>query len=134
MSKDLRRIAILFIFLNKFNNRKNGSEVFLHPRYAKSPAINYELFMSKKQSLEKLRDIIDELPTGQMQIFYKNSFALCCYLITQGQVKAARKQLNYLFDTLGWDHRKTYFSVILSSIEEYAVEYAGDIRANLEIN
>ena len=90
--------------------------------------------MSKKQSLEKLRDIIDELPTGQMQIFYKNSFALCCYLITQGQVKAARKQLNYLFDTLGWDHRKTYFSVILSSIEEYTAEYAGDIRANLEIN
>lgn len=90
--------------------------------------------MSKKQSLEKLREIIDEFSTVQTHMFYRNSFALCCYLITKGEIKAAKKQLNYLFDTLGWDNRKTYFSAILSSVEEFAVEYAGDIRANLEIN
>ncbi|WP_103654444.1 hypothetical protein [Agarilytica rhodophyticola] len=90
--------------------------------------------MSKKQSLEKLSNIIDEQSTIDTHIFYRNSFAISCYLVEQGEVVAAKKQLRYLFRVLGNDNRKTYFSNIVDSIEEYATEYAYEISANLEIN
>lgn len=90
--------------------------------------------MSKKQSLAKLNQIINEVATTDTQMFYRNSFALSCYLITQGEVKAGKKNLSYLFNALGRNNRLTYFSSIAGSIEEYAVEYASEIAANLEIN
>lgn len=90
--------------------------------------------MSKKQSLIKLSQIIDEASTVDTHMFYRNSFALSCYLVTQGEVKAGKKNLSYLFNALGRDNRNTYFSNIAGSIEEYAVEYASEIAANLELN
>jgi hypothetical protein len=67
-------------------------------------------------------------------VFYKNSFALACYFVTQGEARVANKQLKCFFDALGWDSRRTYFSSILDSFEEFAVEYAYEIGANTEIN
>ncbi len=90
--------------------------------------------MSKRQSLAKLNQIIDEDVNPRTQIFYRNSFALCCYLVTQGEIKAAKKQMKLLFDILGWESRKDYLWDIIDSIDDFAVEYAGEICANLEIN
>jgi hypothetical protein len=90
--------------------------------------------MGERQSLAKLNQIIDEDINARRQIFYRNSFALCCYLVTQGETRAAKKQLKILFDILGWDRRKIYFWDIIDSIDDFAVEYAGEICANLEIN
>jgi hypothetical protein len=90
--------------------------------------------MEKRQSLAKLNQIIDEDINPRTQIFYRNCFALCCHLVTQGETKAAKKQLKILFDVLGWNGRKTYFWDIIDSIDDFAVEYAVDICANLEIN
>lgn len=89
---------------------------------------------SKKQSLEKLEKIIEEFADTKTQMFYRNSFALSCFLVSQGQVKAGKKQLKYLFDVLGWSQRKTYFLDITDSIEKFAIEYASEINANCEIN
>lgn len=90
--------------------------------------------MSKKQSLEKLSQIIEEFSAPKTQMFYRNSFAISCYLASIGEEAAAKKQLNYLFDVLGWDRRKTYYLSILDSLAEFAPEYASGINANFEIN
>lgn len=90
--------------------------------------------MSKRQSLEKILNIIDEHSESDVHMFYKNSFAICCYLISLGEVKAGKKQLSYLFDVLGRNKNKTYFASIYDSIEDFSAEYASEIRANLEIN
>lgn len=96
--------------------------------------INQGIAMGKRQSLEKLIDIIEEKAGNNTVMFYRNSFAMSCYLINQGQTKAGKKQLSYLFDVLGRNKRSTYFSAIANSIEEFPDEYASEIRANLEIN
>lgn len=90
--------------------------------------------MAKKQSLEKLENIIDDFSNIKGGMLYRNSFALACYLATQGELQAAYKTLMCLFDVLGWDRRKTYFLDIRDSIEEFAKEYAVEIGGNLEIN
>lgn len=90
--------------------------------------------MPRKVSLDKLSNIIDEFSSKDTHMFYRNSFAIACYLVEQGEVKAANKHLSYLFDVLGRDNRKTYFSHIAISIEKYASEYASEISANVEIN
>jgi len=90
--------------------------------------------MSKKQSLEKLNRILDREFDAIAQVFYRNSFAMICHLVTHGELRAAEKQLKYFFDVLGRHDRKTYFAGISASIEDFAVEYAREIGANLEIN
>lgn len=90
--------------------------------------------MSKKQSLDKLINFIEDVSTKDTHMFFRNSFALCCYLMKCGERKAAKKQLSYLFEFLGKDRRKTYFLEIMNSLDEYAEEYAREVSANQEIN
>lgn len=65
---------------------------------------------------------------------FRNMFANACYLSVLGEDRAARKQLKSLFDWLGWDNRRIYFSAILESLSEFAPTYAAEIAANQEIN
>lgn len=90
--------------------------------------------MSKKQSLERLRKAIDAFTNVEGGMLYRNSFALACYLVTKGEIKAAKKLLKCLFDVLGWEKHKTYFFSITDSMEGFAEEYAVEIEANSEIN
>lgn len=90
--------------------------------------------MGKRQCLHKLSEIIEKQYSKEEHVFYRNSFAIACYLIMQGETDAAKKHLSYFFDVLGRYKRQTYFSNIVDSIEEFSVEYAGDVGANLEIN
>ncbi|MGY8871565.1 MAG: hypothetical protein ACKVJE_14095 [Pseudomonadales bacterium] len=90
--------------------------------------------MAKKESLAKLCKFIDEVSTKDTHMFYRNSFALACYLSEQGNTQAAKKYLKYFFDVLGRNNRNTYFSNIEGSLDEYSSEYANEIFANLEIN
>ncbi len=66
-------------------------------------------------------------------MLYRNSFAFACYLVVKGEVLAAKKILRCLYDLLGWDNNKTYFSNLIDSIEEFAEEYSIEIVANMEI-
>lgn len=90
--------------------------------------------MSKKQSLDKLKRIIDDFTKVPGGMLYRNSFALACYLVMKGEVNAGKKMLECLFDVLGRERQKTYFLDIANSIEESAEVYAMEIGANLEIN
>jgi len=89
---------------------------------------------SRRQSLVKLREIIEQHSQNQTDMSFRNMFATACYLSVIGEDLAARKQLKSLFDWLGWDNRRTYFSAILESLSEFAPEYASEIAANEEIN
>lgn len=90
--------------------------------------------MSKKQSLDKLKKAIDDFSNVPGGMLYKNSFALACHLVMQGEVVAGKKILKCLFDVLGWETRKTYFHDIIDSIERFSKEYSSEIKANSEIN
>lgn len=90
--------------------------------------------MSRKQCLIKLQIFMDEKSTKENKMFLRNSFAICCYLIKNGEAVAAKKQLSNLFKFLGENNRQTYFSEIKDSISDYADEYASEIFANAEIN
>ena len=87
---------------------------------------------SRKQSLEKLSDIIEQT-SGNQGMFYRNSFATACYLSTIGELGASNKLLAGLFDQLGWSKRKIYFLEIKESMNEFAREYAKEINANQEV-
>ena len=116
---------------------KAGSAGLSKLRLASPLARRYALAgsnMVKKQSLEKLSDIIEEASSKDTHMFYRNSFALACYLAEQGNVTAAKKHLSYLFRVLGRNNRSVYFGQISDSLEEYAAEYAREISANSEIN
>lgn len=89
---------------------------------------------NEKQSLEKLSAIIEQHSSNQTDMPFRNMFATACYLSVIGEDHAARKQLKSLFDWLGWDDRRTYFSAILESLSEFAPTYASEIAANQEIN
>lgn len=88
----------------------------------------------RKQSLEKLREIIESHISHQTDMPFRNMFATACYLSAIGEDQAAKKQVKSLFDWLGWHNRKGYFDAILESLPEFAEEYAVEISANLEIN
>lgn len=87
-----------------------------------------------KQSLVKLSAIFEEHRSNQTDMAFRNMFATACYLSVIGENVAARKQLKSLFDWLGWENRRTYFSAILESLSEFAPKYASEIAANQEIN
>lgn len=89
---------------------------------------------SKRQSLDKLCQLIEERGANRTDMIFRNAFGTACYLYIQGQERAALKLLSSLFGWLGLDGNKTYFSKIRDSLPEYAAEYASDIQANLEIN
>ncbi|MCC5878610.1 MAG: hypothetical protein JJU03_01760 [Idiomarina sp.] len=89
---------------------------------------------SSKQSLVKLSAIIEQHSANQTDMPFRNMFATACYLSVIGEDRAARKQVKSLFDWLGWDERRTYFSAILESLSEFAPKYASEIAANQEIN
>ena len=89
---------------------------------------------TSKQSLLKLSAIIEQHSANQTDMPFRNMFATACYLSVIGEEQAARKQMKSLFDWLGWDNRRTYFSAILDSLSEFAPKYASEIAANQEIN
>ena len=89
---------------------------------------------TSKQSLLKLSTIIEQHSENQTDMPFRNMFATACYLSVIGEEQAARKQMKSLFDWLGWDNRRTYFSAILDSLSEFALSYASEISANQEIN
>ena len=89
---------------------------------------------TSKQSLQKLSAIIEQHSANKTDMPFRNMFATACYLSVIGEHQAARKQVKSLFDWLGWDNRKTYFSAILESLSEFAPKYASEIAANQEIN
>ena len=89
---------------------------------------------STKQSLEKLSGIMNDSALDNQGMFYRNSFAMVCYLSTIGELGASNKLLVCLFDQLGWDKRKTYFLKIKESMEDFAREYAKEVNANQEVN
>ena len=90
--------------------------------------------MANKQSLGKLKSLIDDFTNVKGGMLYRNSFALACLLAQQGESRASHKIINCLFDVLGWENRKTYFLDLIESIDKYAGEYAKEIEANEEIN
>ena len=89
---------------------------------------------TKKQSLETLSKIFEEEKRYKTDMFFRNSFANACHLSLIGEDDAAQKTLKSLFDWLGWDRSKTYFLAIKNSLKDYALDYAHEISANLEIN
>lgn len=90
--------------------------------------------VANKQSLQKLCSIIEQHSENKTDMPLRNMFATACYLSMIGEHQAAQKQVKSLFDWLGWDNRKTYFSAILESLSEFAPRYASEIAANQEIN
>ncbi len=88
----------------------------------------------KKQSLQKLSEIMDNQAPNGMNMLYRNTFACACYLSVTGEKEASLKLLFTLFDQLDWSNRKTYFINIKDSLAIYAREYASEIQANQEIN
>ncbi len=53
--------------------------------------------MAKKQSLENLTKIIGEVSSEDVHMFFRDGFALCCYLMEGGEERAEKKSLSYLF-------------------------------------
>lgn len=88
----------------------------------------------KKQSLDKINQLIKGHMSNDTDMIYRNIFATACYLSTVGKDAASQKLLKSLLDKLGWQNNKTYFLSLLESISQYAPEYAKEINANSEIN
>ncbi len=89
---------------------------------------------ARKQSLERLSEIISRYVQGGNGMLYRNSFASACYFSRIGEQDASQKLLLSLFDQLGWDRRKKYFIAILETIHEFAFQYAREISANCELH
>lgn len=91
--------------------------------------------MPKEETLDELNEIINKTLNKSSGMFYRDVFAMACYLYVQGEVAAGEKMLNALFDELGRNSTtKRYFNAIIKSVEYYPEDYARRINANLEIN
>ena len=98
--------------------------------------------MSKKQSLKKLSQIIDNFSNVEGGMLYRNAFAMACYLSIKGETSASQKMLRKIAvwidiamsDVLGWDGNKTYYSDIMNSMDAFASDYANQILPNVEIH
>lgn len=89
----------------------------------------------KTESLAKLRQIIEEeIPTARRQMIYKDQFAVGCYLHAQGHKEVGHKLCSEVLSELGYDRRKTYFNMVLDSLEGNELSYALDIGAHTEVN
>lgn len=85
--------------------------------------------------ISKLDAIIDEESrTPEERMLYRDIFAAACHLHATGEQVAGNKLLSTLFDCLGRNLRKTYFTELAGSIEGNEERYAMDIGAHLEIN
>ncbi len=89
----------------------------------------------KTITTDKLRQIIEsECKNIEQEMLYKDSFSTGCFLHKIGHKKTGRKLCYGVLDSLGFDRRKTYFSDLLTNLENNEDAYNRQLRAHLEIN
>lgn len=84
--------------------------------------------------LTKLNEIIDSKITNPTDaILFRDTFALACYLHLEGNKGAGIKLCETLFEKIGWNSNKTYFSEIIKAIPGNEKKFALKILAHGEI-
>jgi hypothetical protein len=92
------------------------------------------MFIMEILDITKPSSIIDKQSKTQIDnIFYRDVFAISCYLHLDGHTVVAIKLCNTLFDHLGTSQRKEYLSDIVSSLPGNELDFASRIAPHGEI-